>query len=67
MFNERLQDPEHCETMIKRFKLATKTKPAREDKVSDRLNPSRTPKSDQQASMPQGQVLNSQFSQLQQM
>jgi len=65
MFNERLQDLEHCETMIKL--LATKTKPAREDKASDRLNPSRNRKSDRQASMPQGQVQNSQASQLQQM
>ncbi len=60
MFNERLQDPEHCETMIER--LATKTKSAMEDKTSDRLNPSRNLKSDRQASMPQGQVPNSQAS-----
>ncbi len=33
IFNERLQDPEHCETMIKL--LATKSKSAREDKASD--------------------------------
>jgi hypothetical protein len=51
--------------MIKR--LATKTKSARENKASDRSNPSRNPKSDRQASMPQGQAPKSQATELQQM
>ena len=66
-FTERLQDDEHCDTMLK--KLRKKSKSAREDKASDHAssqsNPSRNSRNESQAQVPQGQVPNVQ--QMQQM
>jgi hypothetical protein len=69
-FTEKLQDDEHRDTMLK--KLRTKSKSAREDKASDRAsaqsNPSRGPRNERQAQVPQGQIPNvQQMQQAQQM
>ncbi len=46
--NKKLQDPDQCESMAMKPKLAR----VYEDRVRPQLNPSRTSRSDGQASMP---------------